>query len=99
MKMNDQVLLGQQTFILKPFMQQYPFCETVGAKYRDVRTCYDAEEVALHLIDGRVQINVIETLRALAKRFPQRYARLGPMADQLEAQLVEKTPTSADLFA
>ena len=100
--MNTHVMHGLLPVSFTPFMQKYPFLQATGAYYRHLDECIHSGAVALHLIDGRVQINTLEALRALAKYKTGRYGRstrygqFAELADQLER---DSNADSADLFA
>jgi hypothetical protein len=100
--MNTHVMLAQREVKLKPFMQKYPFCQETGASYQHLDQCIHTGAVALHLIDGKVQIETLEALRALANFKTGRYGRstrcgqFAELADQLER---DSNANSADLFA
>jgi hypothetical protein len=99
--MNTHVMLAQREVKLKPFMQKYPFCQETGASYQHLDQCIHSGEVALHLIDGKVQVNTLEALRALAKYKTGRYGRstrYGQFAQLIE-QLERETQIDKDLFA
>jgi hypothetical protein len=98
--MNTHIVL--RTVNLKPFMQKYPFCQETGAAYSHLEQVIQSGEVALHLIDGKVQINVLEALRALAKfktgrsGRATRYGNFAQLIEQFEQNLPQ---TDTDLFA
>jgi hypothetical protein len=73
--MNTHVMLAQHEVKLKPFMQKYHFCQETGASYPHLDQCIHSGSVALHLIDGKVQIETLEALRALSKFKTGRYGR------------------------
>jgi hypothetical protein len=97
--MNTHVM--QRAITLNPFMQKTPFLQATGAYYRHLDLCIQSGEVALHLIDGKVQIEALEALRALIKfktgRYGRstRYGQFAAMADQFEQELRGNKP---DLF-
>jgi hypothetical protein len=64
--MNTHVMMAQREVKLKPFMQKYHFCQETGASYPHLDQCIHSGSVALHLIDGKVQIETLEALRALS---------------------------------
>ena len=104
--MNTHVMQVQREAKLKPFMQKYPFCQETGASYVHLDMCIRNEEVALHLIDGKVQIETLEALKALTKFKTGRYGRstryghFAQLVAQLEAELASKPKSpGADLFA
>jgi hypothetical protein len=101
--MNTHVMHAQREVKLKPFMQKYPFCQETGASYMHLDQVIQSGEVALHLIDGKVQIETLEALRALTKFKTGRYGRstryghFAQLVAQMESELVAQK--DSDLFA
>ena len=93
--MNTHVMLAQREVKLKPFMQKYPFCQETGAAYPHLDQCIQSGAVALHLIDGKVQVETLEALRALAKFKTGRYGRSTRYGQF--AQLIEQFEREAKL--
>jgi hypothetical protein len=91
----EVILEVKRTIALEPFMQKYPFFHATGATWSYLERCVQSGDVALHLIDGTVQLNTLEALRALSK-FP-RYRDLAKLADEFEQQLAQSE--KIDLFA
>jgi hypothetical protein len=99
--MNTHVMQGLREVKLKHFMQKYPFCQETGASWQHLDQCIQSGEVALHLIDGKVQVETLEALRALAKFKTGRYGRstrYGQFAQLIE-QFERDYQVDKDLFA
>ncbi len=91
--MNTRTLRSQRTVILKDYMQKYEWLAATGASYRHLEKYIQSGDIALHLIDGKVQIETLEALKVLSK--------LPRYADQFAELIVqfEQAPSKVDLFA
>ena len=96
--MNTKPVLGQRPIEFTLYMQKHRFLQEAGLPYSALERCISDGDVELHLIDGRVQINILEALRAIAAKWPSRYGhRLTRIANEFEAVLPEAQ--KVDLFA
>jgi hypothetical protein len=91
---NTHVSVRKPTITLTQFMQRRLFMQATGTSYARLDRCIQCGDIAIHLIDGRIKIDTLEALKALAIRYPW-HSRFAQLIEQFERD----NEVNKDLFA
>jgi hypothetical protein len=82
---NTHTIVQNANIPLTKYMQRREFILATGTSFGRLDRCIKCGDVALHLIDGRIKIDALEALRALAVRYPW-HSQFEQLAEELDIQ-------------